>query len=354
MSRLITGLPGAGKTAFTLHEFLQVKDRPKYATYINGFDYDKHRVIKLENFADWVNCPERSLIFVDEAQNFVRARSNREPVPEFLKAMETHRHLGIDIWFTTQDPMFIDIHLRRLLKQHWHYYRPFDMRSISLLKWNEVQTEPQNGLARFKAQKSRVTLPDEIFNEYTSTVDDTYKPKPPKKLLLIPVFAALFIFCMWLGINTIFGDKESTKQTANTQEKGLLDNMPNVIPDLSAPSQAIGSNDNKPLTIEDFKPVSEVAPWSAPFYREIAKPVAVPKFAGCMRSFHKLKNKEICRCVTQQGTTLNVDPQICTSVVDDDGMPFDPFRQEQQQYAQTLDDTQKPSAVTASSQGDRG
>lgn len=35
MSRLVTGLPGAGKTAFTLHEFLQVKDRPKYATYIN-------------------------------------------------------------------------------------------------------------------------------------------------------------------------------------------------------------------------------------------------------------------------------------------------------------------------------
>lgn len=351
MSRLVTGLPGAGKTAFTLHDFLQVTDRPKYATYINGFDYDKHRVIKLENFSDWVNCPERSLIFVDEAQNFVRARSNREPVPEFLKAMETHRHLGIDIWFTTQDPMFIDIHLRRLLKQHWHYYRPFDMKSISLLKWNEVQTEPQNGLARFKAQKSRVVLPDEIFKEYISTVDDTYKPKPPKKLLLIPVFAALFIFCIWLGINTIFGDKQTTSQTAK-EEKGLLDNMPNVIPDLSAPSQAIGSSEDRPLTVEDFKPVTEVAPWSAPFYREIAKPVTMPKFAGCMRAFHKTKNKEVCRCVTQQGTTLNVDMNICSSVVDGDGMPFDPFKQEQ--LAQSPINTPPVEQPSKDIVGDRG
>jgi hypothetical protein len=53
------------------------------------------------------------------------------------------------------------------------------------------------------------------------------------------------------------------------------------------------------------------------------------RFAGCMRSFHKAKNKMVCRCVTQQGTTLNVDDTICSSVVDDDGMPFDPFRTEQ-------------------------
>lgn len=344
MSRLCTGLPGAGKTAFTLHEFLQVKDRPKYATHINGFDYEKHGVIKLEHFKDWVNCPDRSLIMVDEAQQYVPQRNPREPVPEWLKPMETHRHRAIDIWFTTQNPMFIDIHLRRLLKQHWHYFRPFDMKQVSLLKWNKVQDDPENRLNKFTAQKSRQTLPKEIFNEYTSTVEDTYKPQPPKKLLLIPVFAVLFLFCMWLGINAIFGDKDKPQQTAGTQteEKGLLDKLPNVMPDLSAPAQAIGSSEDRPLSVNDFKPVTETAPWSAPFYREIAKPVTMPKFAGCMRAFHKNKNKEICRCVTQQGTTLNVDMQICASVVDDDGMPFDPFRQEiQQQQLASVDESLK-------------
>ena len=333
MSRLVTGLPGAGKTAFTLNEFLMVTGRPKYATEIKGLDYQKHGIIKLNHFSDWVNCPDSSLIFVDEVQQFARTRGPRDAIPQFLQDMETHRHRGIDIWCTTQHPKMVDIQLRRLCNEHYHYYRPFMQRKVTLFQWNQVQDDPEDRQSVFKAVKSRVSLPDDVFKQYTSTVDDTYKPTFPKKLLLIPVLIIGFIACMWMGFNAIFGDKKTTQQTTQmtkTEEKGVLDNLPSLVPDLSAPAQAIGSNVKERLSIQDFTPVTPVAPWSAPYYDEIAKPVTMPRFAGCMRSFHKAKNKMLCRCVTQQGTTLSVDDTICSSVVDDDGMPFDPFRADPQ------------------------
>lgn len=337
MSRLITGLPGAGKTVFTLQEFLAVQNRPKFATHINGFDYQKHNVTKLEHFQDWVNCPEGSLVFIDEAQQFCRTRGPRDPLPDFLAQMETHRHRAIDIWCTTQSPMFVDVHLRRLLKSHHHYYRPNDLRTVSLFKWNEVQNNPEDRFSRFKAQTSRVKLPDpddDIYKQYTSTVLDTYTPKLPKKLFLIPVFACVFLACMWFGYNAIFGTKTQS-DTAKTDDKSIFDKLPNVVPDLSAPADAIRGSDDKPLTIADFTPVIPTMPYTAPYYNEIAKPRTFPRFAGCMRSYHKAKQTEVCRCVTQQGTTLAVPLEQCAAVVDGDGMPFDPFREEQfaQQFA---------------------
>ncbi|MBK7300286.1 MAG: hypothetical protein IPI79_07875 [Moraxellaceae bacterium] len=92
---------------------------------------------------------------------------------------------------------------------------------------------------------------------------------------------------------------------------------------------SLANAEDKPLTIADFTPVLPTMPHTAPYYKDVAQPVTFPRFAGCMRSFHKTKQAEICRCVTQQGTTLSVPLEQCDAVVDGDGMPFDPFRSEQ-------------------------
>jgi hypothetical protein len=69
-----------------------------------------------------------------------------------------------------------------------------------------------------------------------------------------------------------------------------------------------------------------------------------------MRFFHKTKHQEICRCVTQQGTTLSVPLEQCAAVVDGDGMPFDPFRSEQFAHALPVE----PQPVTIKETRERG
>ena len=64
MLHLITGVPGAGKTSFTLDEFLKIENRPKYATPVNGLDYAKHNIEKIDCLSEWVHLPEGSVIFL--------------------------------------------------------------------------------------------------------------------------------------------------------------------------------------------------------------------------------------------------------------------------------------------------
>ena len=64
MLYLITGVPGAGKTSFTLADFLAIENRPKYATPVNGLDYAKHNIEKIDSLEEWVHLPDGSAIFL--------------------------------------------------------------------------------------------------------------------------------------------------------------------------------------------------------------------------------------------------------------------------------------------------
>lgn len=331
MLKLITGVPGAGKTSFTLADFLKIENRPKYATPVNGLDYAKHNIEKIESLEEWVHLPEGSVIFCDEAQQFLRPKRKDAVSPPWVTDFETHRHKGLDFYCTTQHPMFIDIHFRRLVGEHVHYHRAYGSRLIAQRKWQRCIDDPNDFHATQEAEIKHLTLPKHIFSEYKSTTVDTHKFKIPRKLviafsvLLVLGSTAAYLASGFLGkaaSNISKSSEETTKQgqvspvAAQNQNNGLY-------------GSSLANAENKPLTIEDFAPVLPTMPYTAPYYKDIAQPVTFPRFAGCMRSFHKTKQAEICRCVTQQGTTLSVPLEQCDAVVDGDGMPFDPFRSEQ-------------------------
>lgn len=322
MIRLITGLPGAGKTSNTLAEFLQVQGRPKYATFINGFDYAAHNVIPLDKLDDWQDLPDGALVFCDEAQQFLRPRGPKDRVPDWVAAFETHRHRGFDFWLTTQNPMLIDVHVRRLTGEHWHYYRPFGFKSVSLLKWEEVKDNPRDPREIQLAQKSRVKLPPAVFQHYKSTVVDTHKPKIPKKLIYM-LSALLIGFLLVGGGVWKLSDRASSMLDGNAPGQPVVASAPSAEPSTAPQSSGLYSafNKDRPLTAADFVPVHPLAPWSAPLYREIAKPKTFPRFSGCA-SFNGQ-----CKCFTQQATVVDVDQATCLDVVVHNKRPFDPHQE---------------------------
>lgn len=327
MIRLITGLPGAGKTSNTLAAFLEIRDRPRYATAINGFDYEAHGVIPLDSLNSWESLPDGSLIFCDEAQQFLRPRGPKDKVPDWIAAFETHRHRGFDFWLTTQNPMLIDIHVRRLTGEHFHYYRPFGFKSVSLLKWEEVKDNPRDPREIQLAQKSRVTLPPAVFEHYKSTVVDTHKAKIPRVLIYMVTALLVGVLLVAGGVYKLTGRASDMLDGKAAGSEAFNKSLPGqLLPVQSAPGQSpatsssglYASSRDKPLTASDFVPVTALAPWSAPFYRDIAQPVAFPRFSGCM-AFNAQ-----CKCTTQQGTVIDVDESQCLAVIVQNKRPFDP------------------------------
>lgn len=331
MLHLITGLPGSAKTAFTLHYFLSVTGRPKYATFIPGFDYEKHNVEKIESLAEWINLPDGSLVFCDEGQKWLRPRRKDAAAELWVTEFETHRHKGIDIYVTTQHPMFIDVHFRRLVGEHIHYFRPYNtQRLIAKRLWQKCQDDPDDFNAKNEAEVTHVSIPKSIFNEYTSTVVDTHKFKIPSKLVKAAV-ALLLIFGLSIYFGYDFFSRSLTLAAGATSPAAAVP-APSASPVPMAPpvaddpafyGQSLSNSDRRvKLKAEDFQPVHPLAPWSSPFYASHAKPVSIPRFSGCMSI------GERCRCFTQQGTALEVAGDQCALIVAGHGaMPFDPFKE---------------------------
>lgn len=319
MLTLVTGTPGAGKTSNTLYQFLEIHDRPRFATYINGFDYEKHDVGFLQNLNEWQSLPDNSVILVDEAQQYMRPRNPKDKLPEWIAAFETHRHRGFDFFFTTQHPKLIDIHVRRLVQKHIHYHRPHNLKTVSRLVWEECKEDPRDRRAISLASKERVKLPPSVFNEYTSTVIDTHKPEVPKKL----VFMLLFLFII-LGLCGYQIVKLMNAKKTDSSSSGLLSS-----PVFSQTSQQPVQQNygHTQLSAADFKPVSELAPYTAPVYQGLAAPRTFPRFSGCLATPTK------CTCYTQQGTRLDVSLDVCRDVVDNNNRPFDPHHEDNGAYS---------------------
>lgn len=120
MIKLLTGIPGSGKSYRAVHDFMKIKDEYYLFHNIDGLQAEKiddgkyiQDFTKLDmpfnNFFTLENqkklCSDvnekygkKVLIIIDEAQVFM-ARLN-ESVREWISY---HRHLGQDVWIITQN-----------------------------------------------------------------------------------------------------------------------------------------------------------------------------------------------------------------------------------------------------------
>lgn len=336
---LITGKPGVGKTNLTLTEFLAIKDRPKYAAGLNGFDYEANGVTEIKHFSEWVDCPDGSVIFIDEIQRDLRAQVKASDIPDWVAKLETHRWRGIDIYLTTQFPAFVHVHVRRLVEKHIHYHRTSGSPLIVRREWSsccddpndQKNTSPQSGCT-----VSMVRLKKDTFAKYESTALDTHKFKlPPKLITYAALLSIVFGFVFYFGyplVNKYFLDKP--------QQAAIIPEQQQIQPEVyKAAGHDQLEQDKKTLGIEDFTPVHPTMPYTAPYYANYAKPTDFPRFAGCM----SVKNK--CKCYTQQGTLLIVEDDICKTVIEDNAMPFNPFHQQEMQQYQPAYQVSSPAPV---------
>lgn len=329
MFKLVTGKPGAGKTSNELWKFLhdkQYQGRPKFCTPIKGFDAAKHGVTEIKDLQGWRDLPEGSVVFIDEVQDYLGARSGKE-VPEWIREFARHRHYGMDFIATTQSPLFLDPFVRKLCQEHVHYHRPWNMRKSSRRTWETVQNDPESKGAKRDSQLTVVTANPKVFELYTSTVLDTHKPRPPWKLITVAVLAVVGLFGgAFLAYKMLYKvSHEQAQQVKEATDSGKVQVNPSPSGVASSVGKAIAS-DGVTWSLETMQPRIPGMPWTAPIYDQLTKPSDFPRIAGCVKF-----QTGPCRCFTQQGTPISMAQAACLANIKE-GM-FDPWRSSRRQQA---------------------
>lgn len=306
MINLITGLPGSGKTLFTIGEVLRVSvadKRPVFYAGISGVTDPTWTEIKAD---EWFNCPTGALILIDECQTVFRPRTISKEVPRFVSELETHRHKGLDLYMITQHPMLADTALRRLAGRHIHVVRAFGMQGATLHEWGSVKDNCDKSAGRVDSLKKRWSYDKAVFTRYKSAEIHTVKRSLPmrvKVLLAVPFLIAALGYYFY------------ARQQNKVVPVAALASVPGGAA-ATAPGQAGDKKFTYKLNKEDaaqffFDRTPRIAglDQTAPKYDELSKPSAVPVPAACVSS------AKGCQCYTQQATKLSVTKAVCEAIV---------------------------------------
>jgi len=345
MINLLTGVPGSGKTSFSL-DFMLQQTAGGRKLYVHGVPELKIPHIKLtcssklctacielsdEEKAkafpadEWnIHCEDNAVIFMDEVQHVFRARGQKM-TPEAVEAFETHRHRGLDFYLLTQSPKLIDSNIRELVSRHIHLKSNWLHRLQ--FEWPECK---DNVRSTTDAIKSGYKLKKYTFDLYRSATQHTkQKHKIPMAfyilLFLIPtvITAGYFIYDGMLG-KALAGEPAST-----SYEQGQA----------AARAGADKTYAEKSL---DFKPAILGVLESAPAYARIRKVKTFPQIQGCITSPSKG-----CICYTQQGTRYPMQAQQCLNYVAGEAVAFNPYLEKPKKQRREYE-SQKPSFVPKS------
>jgi len=297
---LHTGLPGNGKTLYTIGFVKQWSEREGREVYYHGIADLTLPWNKLDDPKKWFLVPPGSIVVIDEAQQIYRNRSIRSDAPEHVTELETHRHLGIDLVLITQHPSLIDPAVRKLTQTHRHIVRIWGMQSATIHLWNGVKDNCDK--QRADSEKSKFIFDKSLYGVYKSAEVHTMKRRIPMRvvfLLLVPLllFAAAYV---------VYSIAVKPKKVA---------------PVGTGPEAAAMSAASPGAAQERFDPVADARRYvyqntprvqhvqhTAPKYDELTKPQAVPVPAMC------IKTKSACQCYSQQGTKMDVVGNACFDI----------------------------------------
>lgn len=151
----------------------------------------------------WHECPEKSIIVIDEVQKVMPPRPSSSKPPAHVAPLEVHRHRGFDLFFMTQDPSLVDNHIKKLAGEHVHLIRQFGMQRADVFKMQKVQDPTNANLKR--ALRTTFKYPKEVFGWYKSADAHTHKRKVPARVYLLLVLPILLIALIWFGVKTLHG-----------------------------------------------------------------------------------------------------------------------------------------------------
>ena len=199
---LITAIPGSGKT-LRIVTWIKEQAIDKGLAVFVADDSEGNRGIKglkiphvrFANPREWEDIPPGSVLVVDEAQDWFRARRSGDP-PPYLTAMERIRHKGVRLLLATQQPNYLDAHLRGLVGCHEHLVREEGKEECKIYRHNEVIEDVRSEKARARYDSEVWKFPKENYALYQSaevhTVKKVMKARTKKGFKLGAV-AAVFL-----------------------------------------------------------------------------------------------------------------------------------------------------------------
>jgi zona occludens toxin len=309
MIYLITGLPGASKTLYSL-------DRVSTDPQLIGREVHQYGIpdlqlpwVPLQDPKKWFNLPDGSVVVIDEAQKVFPLRATGSAVPPHVSEFETHRHKNMDVVLITQDAKLIDSHVRKLVERHFHLKRPFGLDYAVCLEFHGVG-EPENGTMVKQALKTRFKHPKHLFGKYRSASGHSVKKRVPLKLFLLPILLAGAAF---LGVTTYGRLANKTPEVAESAKEKASEGVQAEGKPAVAASAPGGNNAlprDRPSYEDMFTPRNPTKPESAPIYDALVASVkAIPRRVGCIQT-----NKD-CTCWSQQATIIETPLHMCSNLV---------------------------------------
>lgn len=324
MITLTTGVPGSGKSLYTISQVKELAEKEERPVYYHGIKDLMLPWIEMENATDWDECPVGAIIVIDECQSSFRPRGLGKDVPAYIAAMETHRHKGYDIFLITQHPMLVDQNIRRLVGRHWHVVRKFGLQLATIHEWGSQHEITQRNL--LAAVRRQYKYSKEHFSFYKSAELHTHKAKIPKRVYFLVLAPLLIIALGWYGYTKAFsvGKKPDTVQLSQTP---------------ASTQTTIGNPDTQIAKAEYFAaavPRLEGLHHTAPKYDELTKATEAPWPSACMitKGFNPMEGKVVdrCGCIDQQGNRYQTTDKICRDIAlngifKDWGQPKNDIRQ---------------------------
>ena len=333
--QLITGTPGAGKSAYVVAQLLEMREaaeragKPPRPIVVMGIPdlTVPHEVAG--PVAEWTKMeptpedetvleavftfPEGALVVIDEAQKVFRPRAVSSKVPPVVAAFEKHRHLGLDFWLVTQHPTLLDANVRKLIGKHVHLRGTWAGRE--LLEWPEA-SDPNSRSERATAIRRRYRLPSKAFEHYKSaTVHIKQSRRVPFALWLFLGVSVLCAVLAWRVVSNIragaSGDRYGAADTPSASG-----GRAEIVPAAGAVRHAALSRGE--LTAAMYQPRFKDRPESAPLYDDVRKVLEVPHVVGC------IELADACKCFTDQATDAGYSLDSCRAWLK--SPPFSPFR----------------------------
>lgn len=306
---LVTGLPGHGKTLYTLARWkpeAEKAGRPVFHNDIPGLNIPGWQPWKVEK---WQELPAGSIMVVDEAQ-FAFPVTGRGQTPEWVQKLATHRHLGIDLVVITQSPMLLDSFVRRLVDRHFHVIRKFGTSFATVYEFvNGVKEDVAK--SRGDGIRHEFRYPKEVFTWYKSAELHTVKARIPMRVWLLGVLPVMFFALCWLAYKRMNPEARQAEMNAAV---GIAN--PKGTQGTIGPTSGLASDGraSAKMTAAEYTaaytPRLEGLPHTAPIYDGVTQPQQAPYPAACIASAKR------CQCYSQQSTKLDMPEVLCRKLAD--------------------------------------
>lgn len=343
MIYLFTGNMGTGKTSRVVSMILNNEDglfkmkledgtevdRPLYFCHIDGLDkrkFNAHELTEEEIMAAPLRdvIPEGAVLIVDEAHYTYPVRAAGRPVPPYIQELTELRHSGHTVILMTQHPSQLDIFVRNLVSKHVHLERK--ALGMKQYTWYKCVTSLDNPAGVSGVESANWKPPKEAFKYYKSaSLHQKFKKKVPFAVWMLIVILG---FMAWKGFKLYQIYQNNTGQVEQVEESTANSEMVQAVEQAASQENTQGrmTQDLKP---EDFIPKLAEKPESKPIYNGVRQVKTFEYIAGCVDG-----GKSGCTCYSSQGTPLKeITKSMCKDYAKN-GLPFNPYKDEQQQAAQ--------------------